>query len=55
MKQLKTQTIDVIIEKDKPAGYHAYCPDLPGCHSQGDTVEEARSNIAEAMQVYLER
>ncbi|MBU2456312.1 type II toxin-antitoxin system HicB family antitoxin [Patescibacteria group bacterium] len=47
--------IDVIIEKDKPAGYHAYCPDLPGCHSQGDTVEEARSNIAEAMQVYLER
>lgn len=51
---IKTQTLEVIIEKDEPEGYHAYCPSLPGCHSQGATTEEARENIAEAIEGYLE-
>jgi predicted RNase H-like HicB family nuclease len=47
------QKVSVIIEKDSE-GYYAYCPDLPGCQSQGDSMEEAVSNIKEAISLYLE-
>jgi len=30
------------------------CPILPGCHSEGDTLEEATANIREAIEVYVE-
>ncbi len=30
------------------------CPSLPGCHSEGDTLQEADSNIREAIGVYVE-
>ena len=36
--------ISVVIEKDE-YGYYAYCPELKGCHTQGDTLEEVISNI----------
>jgi predicted RNase H-like HicB family nuclease len=45
--------INIIIEKDED-GYYAYSPELPGCQSQGDTLEEARENIQEAVELYLE-
>ena len=51
---MNIKTFEVIIEKDQPTGYHARCPALPGCHSQGDTVEEAREHIAEAIYGYVE-
>lgn len=35
-------------------GYVAFVPALPGCHSQGETLEEAERNIKEAIEVYLE-
>lgn len=35
-------------------GFSVSVPDLPGCHSQGDTFEEAKSNIVEAIELYLE-
>jgi predicted RNase H-like HicB family nuclease len=35
-------------------GYSVACPDLPGCWSQGDTVDEAMLNIQDAIRVYLE-
>ncbi|MFQ5627260.1 MAG: type II toxin-antitoxin system HicB family antitoxin [bacterium] len=35
-------------------GYHVFCPALKGCHSQGDTYEEAVDNIKEAILLYLE-
>ncbi len=43
----------VVIEPDEK-GYHAFVPVLPGCHSFGDTVEEAKSNILEAVEVHVE-
>jgi predicted RNase H-like HicB family nuclease len=44
--------ISVIIEKDED-GYYAYCPQLEGCQTQGDTLEEIQENIKEAIELYL--
>lgn len=45
--------INVIIEKDEDS-YYAYSPELEGCQSQGDTLEEVKANIKEAVELYLE-
>jgi predicted RNase H-like HicB family nuclease len=45
--------VNIIFNRDKD-GYYVFCPDLPGCQSQGDTFEEARGNIKEAVELYLE-
>jgi len=37
------------IEKGEDFGYVAHCPALPGCHSQGNTIEEALDNIRDAI------
>jgi len=40
----------VILRPDREdGGYNVSCPALPGCHSQGDTVEEAIENIIDAI------
>jgi predicted RNase H-like HicB family nuclease len=44
----------VIFEKEEEGGYHVFCPVLPGCHTQGETLEEGIQNIREAIQVYIE-
>ncbi|MFZ5366127.1 MAG: type II toxin-antitoxin system HicB family antitoxin [Patescibacteria group bacterium] len=49
-----TQNFRVIFEPEKDGGYHAYCPTLRGCHSYGETLDEAKKNIAEAIEAYLE-
>ena len=43
-----------IFESQPGGGYHAFCPALPGCHSEGDTLDETTENIREAVTVYLE-
>ncbi|MCX7974221.1 MAG: type II toxin-antitoxin system HicB family antitoxin [Candidatus Aminicenantes bacterium] len=45
--------VNVIIEKDE-YGYFAYCPELEGCQTQGETLEEILANIKEAIELYLE-
>lgn len=45
--------VSVVIEKDE-YGYYAYCPDLPGCQTQADDLNEAVANIKEAIALYLE-
>lgn len=45
--------VSVIIEKDEH-GYYAYCPELEGCQTQGDSLEEVLGNIKEAAELYLE-
>jgi predicted RNase H-like HicB family nuclease len=44
----------VVLEPQEDRGYTVYVPSLPGCVSQGETIDEAMSNIREAMEVYLE-
>jgi predicted RNase H-like HicB family nuclease len=44
----------VILEKEPVGGYHAFCPALRGCHSEGETEAEALRNIQEAMELYIE-
>jgi len=44
----------VVLEPSDDGGYTAFVPALPGCISEGDTREEALSNIEEAVKLYLE-
>ncbi len=44
----------VILEPEDDGGFHAFVPALRGCHTQGDTEEEALANAQEAIAVYLE-
>ena len=44
----------VILESEEEGDFHIWCPALKGCHSQGDTKEEALDNIREAIVAYLE-
>lgn len=45
----------IVLEYDPIAEcFSVVCPELPGCASMGDTEEEARSNIKEAIALYLE-
>lgn len=44
----------VILEREEDGGYSVSCPSLPGCHSQGDTLDDALANIREAIDLYFE-
>jgi predicted RNase H-like HicB family nuclease len=44
----------VIFEKEEEGGYHVFCPTLPGCHTQSETIEEGLENIREAIQIYIQ-
>lgn len=50
----KVLSFSVIYEEAPEGGYAVYVPALPGCHTQGETIEEAEKNIKEAIQLYLE-
>lgn len=54
-KQVTELQFKVIIEQDKDSGHYiASVPDLHGCHTQGKTVEEARKNIREVIDLVFE-
>jgi len=51
---LSTYEFDVVILEDESGGYVAFVPALPGCHTQGDTLQELMDNVKEAVELYLE-
>lgn len=51
---MKVYDLKVLLEPDETGGYIALCPSLPGCYSQGETVEEAMENIEESIFLCLE-
>ena len=47
-------TLTRIFEKAEEGGYIGYVAELPGANTQGETIEEVRENLAEAIQLILE-
>ena len=45
--------VSVVIEKDEN-GYFAFSPELEGCHTQGDSLEDVIANMKEAIELYIE-
>ncbi len=50
---MKYYRFSIAIEKDED-GYFAYCPELQGCYTQGDTYEEVLKNIKDAIRLHVE-
>ena len=50
----KTLSYSVFYEQAPEGGYVAFVPALPGCHTQGETLEETEHNVKEAVALYLE-
>ncbi len=46
--------LKILLAPSADGGYTVSVPALPGCISEGDTLEEARRNIREAIGLYLE-
>jgi hypothetical protein len=44
----------IVYEPSEEGGFTAYIPALPGCISEGDTLDDPRRNILEAISLYLE-
>lgn len=52
---MRYYTFEIVIEEEaEDAGYFPYSPTLPGCFSNGPTIEETRRNMREAIQQHLE-
>jgi predicted RNase H-like HicB family nuclease len=49
---MTTYHFTVVIEPDED-GFHAYVPALPGCHSWGGSLDEASTNITEAIELHI--
>ena len=50
---MRIYTFRVIIEPDENNTFHGYVPSLPGCHTWGETIEETKKNLKEAITVYV--
>ena len=44
----------VVFEREEDGRYSVFAPDLPGCASWGNTREEAREHIREAIELWIE-
>jgi len=44
----------VVIERDEDGRFVAICPGLQGCYTEGETEEEARQLIADAIRLHVE-
>lgn len=53
-KNAKMYSYSVFYEAAPEGGYVAFVPALPGCHTQGETLEETERNIKEAIELYVE-
>ena len=43
-----------VIEKATDGSYSAFVPDLPGCTTSGDTAEDVKSSIKDAVDLYID-
>jgi predicted RNase H-like HicB family nuclease len=54
MSNIDAREYQVVFQEETKGGFSVWVPDLPGCASQGETIEEALENIKEAIELYLE-
>ena len=47
-------TIRAIVHRAEEGGFWAEVPALPGCNTQGETEEEIRANLQEAIELWIE-
>ena len=52
MRNSKKREFSVVVEKDED-GYYAFCPELRGCYTSGETFEEARANLVDAVRLHI--
>lgn len=50
---MKQYNFPIVIEQDND-GFFAFCPELQGCYSHGDTHEEALANVKDAIRLHIE-
>ena len=55
VEQQENQELEVIVEPNDEGGYTAHIPSIPGCVSQGATIDEVINNLKEAIRLYLEK
>ena len=53
-KDKRVYELSIVILEDESGGFIAVVPELPGCHTQGDSLGEVLENIREAIELYLE-
>jgi len=46
--------VTIVIERAEEGGYWAYCPEVPGANGQGETIDEVKEDLAEAIRLILE-
>jgi len=50
---MKNYRFSVVVERDED-GYFAFCPELQGCYTQGESYEEALENVRDAIRLHVE-
>jgi predicted RNase H-like HicB family nuclease len=53
-RSLKPMKIKIVVHEAEEGGFWAEAPALPGCVSQGETLEEVTANMREAIEGYLD-
>lgn len=53
-KNTQIYTFRVIIEPDEKNTFHGYVPSLPGCHTWGESIEETKKNLKDAIKCHLQ-
>ena len=51
---MKAYSFRTIIEPDDPSGFHGYVPSLKGVHTCGETIDEVKTNLRDAIQCHIE-
>ncbi len=51
---MNVYTFRVIIAPDENNTYHGFVPSLPGCHTFGDSIEETKANLREAITCHVQ-
>lgn len=54
IKEMEHMHFPILIEQDEDKYYIVSCPSFKGCHSYGETIDEAMDNIKEVIEICLE-